>query len=459
MTDDNDKDGRQDGGSPDSTNSMPVRARMVWRVRKVWIIPLVIPVIMIALVATIYIGSVINPIGHLHGLPVQVVDQDTGATTPTGHVNLGQSVVAGLQQAPGVTDRLKVRVVTLAQAQKEMDRGHAYATLVIPPTFTASALLDAGYPAASGAKVPSTPGAQLLENSRQGSLGVSLASGVLTPAVDQISKQIGAKLTAQSTAAVRANPVLAGQLADPVALKTVTYRPLPAKSALGLSAFYVSLIAILGGFLAGTLINSSMDGALGYSTSDLGPRWKIRVPLRISRRQTLITKWGVALVAAPLLTATILLIAVGAFGMYAPHFGLLWLMLTLTTLMVSFGTLALLAAFGSFGQLLAMVIILYLSLASSGGTIPVQALPGFFRAVSTVEPLRQVLEGSRDILYFGAQWHAGFAHALMVIGLELAFWVVLGLAFTSWYDRRKMYRVSPDVISYVEQSVAQRKMA
>ena len=358
-----------------------------------------------------------------------------------------------------MTGRLDLRVSSLSQAQKEMDRGHAYVTLVIPSTFTASALLDAGYPSPAGTSPPPAPALQLLENSRQGSLGVSLAAGVLTPAVDQISKQLGTKLTAQSTSAVRANPVLARQLVDPVTLTVTTYRPLPLKSALGLSAFYVSLIAILAGFLSGTLINSSIDGGLGYATSDLGPRWKIRVPLRISRRQTLLTKWAVALVAAPLLTATILLIAVGAFGMYAPNFGLLWLLLTLTTVMVSFGTLALLAAFGSMGQLLAMVIILYLSLASSGGTIPVQALPGFFKAVSTVEPLRQVLDGARDILYFNAQWHQGFSHAVLVLGLELGFWIVLGLGFTTWYERRKLYRVPPDVISYVEQSVAQRVKA
>ena len=106
------------------------------------------------------------------------------------------------------------------------------------------------------------------------------------------------------------------------------------------------------------------------------------------------------------------------------------------------------------GQLLAMVIIIYLSLASSGGTIPIQALPGFFKAVGQVEPLRQLLGGTRDILYFGDQWHAGVAHAVLVLGLELAFWVALGFVFTSWYDRRKLYRLSPDVITTVEQAVS-----
>jgi YhgE/Pip-like protein len=429
-----------------------LRARRLLGVPKMWILPLAIPVVMIALVTTIYIGSVINPTGHLRGLPILVVNQDAGATSPTGHVVLGPSVTQALTGDRKVSSRLNVRVVSLTRADTAMNQGHAYATVVIPPTFTASALLDAGYPAPPG--TPPTPTVQLLENSRLGSLGVNLAAGVLTPALSQISQQLGTKLAAQSTAAVRSNPVLSAQVADPIVIKVVTYRPLPSHSALGLSAFYVSLLSILAGFLAATVINSAIDGTLGYATSDTGPRWKIRIPKRISRLQTLLTKWAIAAVAAPILTAIILTIAVGAFGMYAPHLGLLWLLLTLATIMVSVGTLALLAAFGNLGQLLAMVIIIYLSLASSGGTVPIQALPGFFKAVGQVEPLRQLLGGARDVLYFGGQWHAGLGHALLVLACELIFWVALGLGFTAWYDRRNLYRLSPQTITIVEQAIA-----
>jgi YhgE/Pip-like protein len=430
-----------------------VRARTLLGIPKVWVLPLAIPAIMIALVTTIYIGSVINPTGHLRGLPVLIVNEDAGAVGPTGHLAIGTSVVHALLHAPGVSSRLDLRVVSHSAAEAQMNSGDVYATLVVPSTFSAAALLDTGYPAPKG--TPPTAPIQLLENTRLGGLGVNLAAGVLTPAIEQTSKEIGLQLTGKSTNAVRSNPVMAERVADPIILSVVSYRPLPSKSALGLSAFYISLVSILAGFLAATVINSSIDGALGYSTNDVGPRWKIRVPRRISRRQTLLAKWGIALVAAPILTAIVIAVAVGAFGMYAPNFGVLWLLLSFATVMVSFGTLALLAAFGNIGQLLAMVIIIYLSLASSGGTVPIQALPGFFKAVGQVEPLRQLLGGARDILYFGDQWHAGLAHTVLVLGVELAFWVALGLLFTSWYDRRKLYRVSPEVITTVEQAVSQ----
>jgi YhgE/Pip-like protein len=429
-----------------------VRARKVLGVPKVWVLPLLLPAIMIALVTTIYIGSVIDPTAHLRDLPVLIVNEDAGAVSPTGHIELGTSVVRALTEAQGVSSRLDLRVVSLATAETDMNQGSAYATLVIPSTFSAAAMLDAGYPSPSG--TPPTAPVQLLENTRLGSLGVNLAAGVLTPALQQISSQVGTKLTAQSTGAVRSNPVLAERVSDPITLSVVSYRPLPSHSALGLSAFYVSLISILAGFLAATVINSSIDGVLGYATSDLGPRWKIRIPRRISRCQTLLAKWTIALVAAPILTAVVVVVAVGAFGMYAPNVGILWLLLTLAAVMVSFGTLALLAAFGNLGQLLAMVIIIYLSLASSGGTIPIQALPGFFKAVGQVEPLRQLLGGTRDVLYFGDQWHAGVAHAVLVLGVELAFWMALGFVITSVYDRRKLYRLSPEFITAAEQAVS-----
>ena len=54
-----------------------------------------------------------------------------------------------------------------------------------------------------------------------------------------------------------------------------------------------------------------------------------------------------------------------------------------------------------------MLLFVYLALASSGGTVPVQALPSFFRFAASFEPLRQVLGGVRAILYFNAQADAG----------------------------------------------------
>jgi ABC-type multidrug transport system permease subunit len=48
------------------------------------------------------------------------------------------------------------------------------------------------------------------------------------------------------------------------------------------------------------------------------------------------------------------------------------------------------------------LLFVYAGLAASGGTVPLQALPGALRWLAQIEPLRQILDGTRAILYFDA---------------------------------------------------------
>jgi YhgE/Pip-like protein len=438
--------------TPPPPPGMRVRASQILRVRKIWLIPVVIAAVFVGLMSVIYVGSVVDPTGHLHGLPVLIVNEDAGATAHGQKVDVGASVVSALTQSSDVTSRLKLRNTTLGQAQATMDRGGAYAALVIPATLSRSVLLSTGA-GSQGAGVPATGKVELLENSRLGSLGVNLASGVMSPAIAKISPQIGAKLKPLATPTATADPVTAAQLADPVALTNSTYRPLPDHSALALSAFYIALLAIMAGFIGSTLINTSIDSALGYGATEIGPRWSQRRPVAINRRQTLLVKWCAAAVAAPMLTGVLLLVSVGLLHMYAPHVLLLWLLTAFASLMIAVGTLTLLATVGSIGQLLAMILLVYLSLASSGGTVPIEALPGFFGVVGHVEPLRQVLLGTRAIMYFGARGDAGLTHSLILIACELAFWCLVGLAVTSWYDHKRLYRIAPDLFASISRAI------
>ena len=138
--------------------------------------------------------------------------------------------------------------------------------------------------------------------------------------------------------------------------------------------------------------------------------------------------------------------------MDAPHAGELWLFTSFAGLAIAAGTLALFAAFGTLGQLLAMLLFVYLALASSGGTIPVQALPSFFRFAASFEPLRQVLGGVRSILYFNAQADAGLTRGLVLTAAALVFWVIAGAAVTTWYDRKGMDRLEPDMLEFMQRS-------
>jgi YhgE/Pip-like protein len=410
----------------------------------------------VVLITAFYVGSVVDPLAHLHGLPVAVVNQDRGAVIGTQRINIGQQVQRGLSDSTAVSGRLALTDTTLGSAEQAMDRGASYATVVIPPGFTASLLNLAGV-STTGVR-SGRPEIVILTNQRAGTIGTSLATGVLQPGLGAASRQIGRQLTAFVPAARASSRLTRDSLADPVTVTTAEYRPLPSHSALGLSAFYIALLILMAGFLGGTIINSSVEAATGYATTEIGPKWRQRQPLPIDRWNTLIIKWVMAAFLTGLMTGFILLVAVGILRMDAPHPGLLWLLAWLCSASVAEGTVVLFAVLGaSIGQLLAMLLFVYAGLATAGGTVPLQALPGVLRWLAEIEPLRQILDGTRAILYFDAQADAGLTRAVTAASLGLVFWLVLGAVVVRWYDRKGFNRMDPELLKYVADSVHRYK--
>ena len=426
-----------------------MRAAQLLRVRAVWITPLLITSILIALITVIYVGSVADPVASLRGLPVLVVNEDQGTTVGSQHVNLGQQVVSALDHSPHVSGPLSLDSVSLAHAQADMDRDAAYATIVIPAGFTNSVL--ALYGAGSPAEAPPIPAIELLTNGRQlhrrkpGHGGPPARHRRDLPGHWQ--ETVVSYPCPRPDDSQRESTAVQSDHADPG-----TYRPLPSHSALGLSAFYISLLSIMCGFLGAILVNSTVDSALGFATTEIGPKWRQRAPVRISRWQTLLAKWLMALVLSPVLTGVMLLVAVGITKLDAPNVWELWLFTSFAAIVIALGTLTLFAALGTLGQLVAMLAFIYLALASSGGTIPLEALPPVLKFVANFEPLRQVLDGVRAILYFNAAGDAGLDRGLLLTGIGLIFWVVLGITVTRWYDRRGMHRIEPEILDYVTRS-------
>ena len=222
---------------------LPVRAYNLLRVRALWVIPLVVASVVVAVMTAVYVWSVVNPLAHLSGLPVAVVDQDRGVIVGTQHLNIGQQVAAGLLASPAVSGRLHLVASTLPQAEQTMDRDGLYATLVIPPGFTASLLNAAGLHVASPAAI-TAPQLEILTNERAGTVGTELAAGILQPALAVASHQIGQHLAALVPAGALTGAVRV-LLGNPVTVTTAQYRPLPANTALGLSAFYVALLTMM----------------------------------------------------------------------------------------------------------------------------------------------------------------------------------------------------------------------
>ncbi|MDO8212541.1 YhgE/Pip domain-containing protein [Conexibacter sp. CPCC 206217] len=419
----------------------PLGALDLLRKRPLWVAPIVLGAVVIALMTALYIGSVVDPIDRMDGLPVSVVNLDDGGDS----MNLGRALEAQLLRTETTSGKLAVHAEPLDAARERMDRGDAYATVVIPRDFTAAALVLVGKTAAPGRS--GLPTVTLLTNQRAGTEGASLATGVLQPVIAAFSRTTGAALTAAASGPL--DPAAQAVLPDPVDTVSEPYRPLPSKAALGLSAFYVSLLMLMCGFLGATIVNANVDGALGFAPNEIGPRWSQRRPALISRWQTLLTKWAIAAGLTAILCAVVLLVAAALLGMDAPQPLLLWLFGWFSAVTVAIATLSLLAVLGTPGQIAALLIFIYVGLASAGGTVPIEALPEPFALVSHIDPLRQIIDGVRSILYLDASLDAGLGSALVATALGLLFWLCFAAFFVRRYDRQGRHRMEPDLVRYV----------
>ena len=128
-----------------------MRPKQLLRIRAIWVMPLAVSGVLVFLMSLFYVGSVVNPLGHLSGLPVGLVDQDQGATVLGRHVDIGAEVAA---RPPEIARRLLAPVArhrrACAQARQQMKTNGAYATIVIPAGFTDSLLSAYGLTSSSG---------------------------------------------------------------------------------------------------------------------------------------------------------------------------------------------------------------------------------------------------------------------------------------------------------------------
>ncbi|MCU1645054.1 MAG: transporter [Nocardia sp.] len=410
---------------------VPVKALL--RVPKLWLMPTLLSTLLTVVLSLVYMGGVVNPMGNLDRLPIAVVNADQGQPLPGQQQNLGTQITQSL--TAGTSHAVDWRVLTQAQAQDQMDSGKVYGELSIPADFTNSV----------AALVTNTatarPTLTVLTNPGTGSLGSSFAQTISTQAAQQASMTLGSQLAA--AAGPDADAAAKLLLADPVHITIQPGHPLGQHSGLGLTAFYYALVIVMMSFLAANVIQSGVDSGLGYADTEIGPWHRRRPTVPINRTRTLLLKMAMT-AALTAVTVTLLMVStIGILGIDASHLPLLWIFSYCAALAVALGALAIYAAFGGIGQLVAMVVFVVMGLPSSGLTIPLQAVPGFYRFLSRFEPMHQLAGGVRSILYFDARGDAGLTHAWIMIAIGLILALVFGFAMTRYYDRKGLRRLVP----------------
>ncbi|WP_327070471.1 DUF3533 domain-containing protein [Kitasatospora sp. NBC_01302] len=426
-----------------------VRAGQVLRNPKAWYFPGGIVALLALLLSLLYLGGVADPNGNLHRLPIGLVNADRGATVAGHPANLGARITAGIAGAPDPKEQVSWRVLDPAGAQDQLASGRLDGVLEVPDGFTA-AVEGLG---ATGPQPPAHPTVNVLTNPGVGSLASSLASSIAQTAAHQASLQLGGSLTSAAAASPQSGAPGGTQsgaarllLADPIAVSVQVGHPIGSHSGLGLTAFYYTLLLVLSGFLGANIISNGVDVGLGYADSEIGP-WHTRRPVvPINRTQTLLAKWGMSVGLAVVTTSLVMVGGIAIIGIDASHIPLLWVFSFCATSAVGLGVQAINAAFGGIGQLVSMFVFVAVALPSSGATIPLQALPTFYRWLAVFEPMRQLSDGTRAILYFDARADAGLVRAWVMIAIAVVLALAFGLAVTRYYDRKGLHRMVPTIV-------------
>ncbi|MET8699695.1 ABC transporter permease [Kitasatospora sp. NPDC004723] len=410
-----------------------MRASAIWRRPKAWLTA-VAGALLAIICTSAYLGASIDPQGRLHGLPVGIVNADTGALAGGERVDFGGAVRDGVLQQRATQDRIAWQDLgTREQALDRLADDDVYAVLVIPPEFSRAAL---GLLASDGPA--ERPVLTVLTNPGAGGLAASLSQNAATAAAADASAELGRRLAVRAGAP---DPALRLLLADPVLVSAVPGHPVPAKSGGGTLPLYYTIMLLLAGLLPAIMVTTGLDVALGFLPMEVGPKRVLQLIAPISRTQTLLAKTGIGAGAAVLSGTAVLATATLLLDMPASHPLQLWLLSIGTTITIATFTLCLVAALGTPGQLLALLLVTLFGAPTSGGAMPVEAMPPALAALGSVLPARHVVDGVRALLFFDARGAAGLTSAWVTLGCYLLLALAVGFGASRRYDRRGHARV------------------
>ncbi|MCC3312945.1 DUF3533 domain-containing protein [Nocardia africana] len=421
-------------------------ARRLLRSKSLWLPSALILGLLSFILSLLYLGANNDPVGSMKDLPIALVNDDQGTQVAGRQINLGGQITPQITGNPDLKDKVAWKQVDRHTAADLLAKDKVFGALVIPEDFSASVAALAGPAHAE----PHPPTMTVLTNPAAGSFGSSMAAEINRKVVANTSVQVGQQLAQvlSQQAAIAEHPTAPGaaaqlMIADPVKATVEEGHPLGHHSGLGLSAFFYTLVLVLGGMLGANVIHAQVDTALGYLANDKGPFRTVKPVQHISRVRHFAVGSVLMLILSMLTSALAMAAAVGIIGIDASHLPMLWIFGTCATASMGITALALLAAFGTPGPIVSMLVLIGLAIPSAGATIPLQALPDFYRFLADFEPFRQVVDGVRSILYFDAQTDAGLGRAWTMVGIGFASSLLLGAAVTHLYDLKGLHRTAP----------------
>ena len=362
--------------------------------RRTWLTPILLLIGLAVALPAIYLTSTVDPQGHLKALPVALVVGD--ATVASGP---SEAIAAAIEANAG--DELSITRMNGDELDAAMEKDQVAGAVVIPTDLATSPVA-------------------VLTNAGDGGLNTALLLGNVTPLLHGISQQAGG-----------------------FEITTGPYDVLPDNSGLGMSAFYYALVIVLLGFIGASLVSPLVDSALGFLPSEIGPLVERQPYTPVSRRATFLAKAAVLAGAAPIAALVVQLVA-RLIGVSVTSPVTLWAFATAAIIAIGTSALAVLSIFGAgIGSLVNTLFFVAMAMVSSGGTVPLNATPGFFHWFSAIAPYRHVVDGTRSLFYFDGNLSAGLGSAWLTVLVGGTIGLLLGLVVTSLYGRVPAFSRQP----------------
>jgi YhgE/Pip-like protein len=282
--------------------------------------------------------------------------------------------------------------------------------------------------------LPKPPEPARIEVFTNPSAGQAVATPVRTIStgiVDAVSMATSKRLSsAAAEQGAQLTPEVAAVIGDPVRADVTEAQPVGPDSGNGQSPFFLAFLVNLSGLIGGAVIFFLAGGAaermegLGLRPSRTG-LWTVRLLL--------------GLVLGLLIAGAELLVAFGLLGVeHEASTAQVYLFLTLATTAAVSVTMLFAVAFGPAGIAISAVLNVILGLVSSGGLVPLEALPPFYQAYADWLPLRYVIDGLRSLLFYDGSldaarlesgwrdslWFFGGGGRSEAAGLEDALWMI-----------------------------------
>jgi YhgE/Pip-like protein len=391
-----------------------------------------------------YVGAFVDPVGRLDRLPIGVVNEDVPVAVAGRQIAVGDDFVTQLRQQNGAPGAHPVEFVFFHSVQDALDAtgdNHLIGVIDLPPELSKTV---AAVGTAAGAAPPAT--IQMYRNVGAGSLQPVVFDEAASAAIDALSTTASGQLTdALTTAGTSVAPANVSTLAQPIVAVTSDTPPLGDKSGRGLVPFYIALIITLTALLGTTAVHVVVGSLAGRDQMEVMGRPLALRRVAVSRVDQYVTEALLTIPVAILGGLAVIWMSVGILGAQSDHPKQAVLFAMTGVLAMSLLSLAFLTAFGLVGDLIALLVMTIFGVPSARGVYPFEALPGFFRSLGELLPLRWLTDGLRSLFYFAGRADAGLRGAWFAIVLYGLIGLLLGLFAALWSERRSRIAARPVV--------------